>query len=56
MEAFVKPQKLHGYFHMLNGPTYENLVKDFWLRVEVYDKEAARFEEKRAVEKDSSLN
>jgi hypothetical protein len=33
-EAFVKPQKLYGYFCMLNGPTYENLVKDFWLKAE----------------------
>jgi hypothetical protein len=49
MEAYIKPQKLHGYFCMLNGPTYENLVKDFWLRAEVYDKEAAKLEEKRAV-------
>jgi hypothetical protein len=55
MEAYIKPQTLHGYFRMLNGPIYENLVNDFWLRVEVYDKEAARHEEKRAVEKDSSL-
>jgi hypothetical protein len=55
MEAFVKPQKLYGYFRMLNGPTYENLVKDFWLRAEVYDMEAAKFEEKQVVERDSSL-
>jgi hypothetical protein len=55
MEAYIKPQKLHGYFHMLNGPIYENLVKDFWLRAEVYDKEATRLEEKKAVEKDSRL-
>jgi hypothetical protein len=55
MEAYIKPQKLHSYFHMLNGPTYENLVKDFWLRAEVYDMEAAKVEEKQAVERDSSL-
>jgi hypothetical protein len=55
MEAYVKPQKLYGYFRMLNGPTYEYLVKDFWLRAEVYDWEAARLEEKLVVERDSSL-
>jgi hypothetical protein len=32
MKAWIKAQKLFGYFRMLNGPTYENLVKDFWLR------------------------
>jgi hypothetical protein len=55
MEKFFKPQKLYGYFRMLNGPTYENLVKDFWLRAKVYDWEAARLEENQAVERDSSL-
>jgi hypothetical protein len=29
MEALVEAQKLSEYFKMLNGPTYENLVKDF---------------------------
>jgi hypothetical protein len=40
---------------MLNGPTYENLVKDFWLRAEVYDLEAAKLEERQAVSRDSNL-
>jgi hypothetical protein len=30
---------------MLNGPTYEEMVKDFWVRAEVYDREAAKMEE-----------
>jgi hypothetical protein len=55
MKEFVKPQKLFGYFRMMNGPTYENLVKDFLLRAEVYDMEAARLEEKQAVSRNSSL-
>jgi hypothetical protein len=55
MEAYVKPQKLYGYFRMFNGPTYENLVKDFWLRAEVYDCEAAKLEEEQVVERDPSL-
>jgi hypothetical protein len=55
MEAYVKPQNLYGYFRMLNGSTYVNLVKDFWLRAEVYDWEAAKLEEERAVKRDPSL-
>jgi len=29
MEALISAQKMFGYFRMLNGPTYVNLVKDF---------------------------
>jgi hypothetical protein len=31
---------------MLNGPTYEALVKHFWVRASVYDKAASEAEEK----------
>jgi len=44
------------YFEMLNGQTYVTLVKDFWVRAEVYDVEAAKEEEIKAVIKDSSLS
>jgi hypothetical protein len=40
---------------MLNGPTYENLVKDFWVRAEVYNEEDARSEERLAVSRNPSL-
>jgi len=30
------------YFGVLNGPTYEELVKYFWVRSEVYDRKAAK--------------
>jgi len=43
------------YFEMLNGPTYVTLVKDFWVRAEVYDVDAAKDEELKAVIRDSSL-
>jgi len=29
LEALISSQNLFGYFRMLNGPTYVNLVKDF---------------------------
>ena len=40
---------------MLNGPTYVTLIKDFWVRAEVYDVEAAKEEEIKAVIRDPSL-
>ena len=38
-------QDLSGNFRMLNGPSYKELVKDLYVRAEVYDKEAAKAEE-----------
>jgi len=37
LDALMEAQRLFDYFRMLNGPTYVNLVKDFWVRAEVYD-------------------
>lgn len=48
-------QQLDGYFGMLNGPTYENLVKYFWVRAEIYDKDAVKLKEKVKVLIDPSL-
>jgi hypothetical protein len=48
MEGLVDTQKLSEYFKMLNGPTYVNLVKDFWLRAEVYNGKPAKVVSKQA--------
>ena len=48
-------QQMFPYFNMFNGPTYVKLVKDFWVRAEVYDLDAAKVEELQAVTKDPSL-
>jgi len=48
-------QQLFPYFDMLNGPTFEKLVEDFWVRAEVYDLDAAKDEELQVVTKDPSL-
>ena len=40
LDALMGAQQLYAYFSMLNGPTYVKLVKDFWVRAEVYDLEA----------------
>ena len=51
----ISAQELFPYFHMLNGPTYVELVKDFWVRAEVYDEEASMNEEIQAVISNPSL-
>jgi len=55
MDALIAAQEMFPYFDMLNGPTYVKLVKDFWIRAEVYDEEAANNEELQAVIRDPSL-
>ena len=45
MDALIGVQQMFPYFDMLNGPTCVYLVKDFWVRAEVYDLEAAKAEE-----------
>ena len=55
LTSFLRYQDLSGYFHMLDGPTYENLVKQFWVRTEIYDKYAAKAEEDHLVLLDPNL-
>jgi len=40
----VLHQDLGHYFSMLNGPTYESLVKHFWVRASIYDKHVSKLE------------
>jgi hypothetical protein len=46
---YIGTKDLDGYFEMLHGPTYRELVKDFWIKVEVYDRDAAELEERQKV-------
>jgi len=55
LDALMAAQQMVPYFDMLNGPTFVKLVKDFWVRAEVYNLEAAKAEELQAVTKDPSL-
>ena len=48
-------QDLDDYFGMLNGPTYMNLVRHFWVRAQVYDRKAAQLEMDDKVVIDPSL-
>jgi len=55
MDALISAHKMSGYFHMLNGPTYANLVKEFWIRAEVYDVEFAKAQESQAISRNPNL-
>ena len=41
LKCYYEAQNLFNYFEMLNGPTYMNLVRHFWVRAQVYDRKAA---------------
>jgi len=55
LDELMTSQQMFPYFDMLNGPTYVKLVKDFWVKEEVYDVDAAKAEELKAVARDPSL-
>lgn len=55
LSDYLLVQDLDGYFGMLNGPTYEYLVKYFWVRAEIYDKFAAKQEENEKVLLDPNM-
>jgi len=55
LESLITVQEMFPYFGMLNGPTYVTQVKDFWVREEVYDVEAALDEEDKAMIRNPSL-
>src|SRR4030067_3411797 len=38
---FFAAQKLSPFFQMHHGPTYVELVKQFWVKAEIFDQEAA---------------
>ncbi|AES75651.1 hypothetical protein MTR_6g052660 [Medicago truncatula] len=46
---FYDVKGLGSYFNFLNGPTYQTLVRHFWVRASIYDKEAAKIEEDEKV-------
>jgi len=53
--SYYEAQGLMDYFNMWNGPTYENLVRDLWVRGHVYDKKVAKLEETDKVLNDPTL-
>lgn len=44
-----------NYFEMLNGPTFSYLVKDLWVRAEVYIESSVALEENQNIAKNKKL-
>jgi len=55
ISSYMIAQQLVGYFGILNGPTFEELVKDFWVRAKVYDREPTKLEEFQKIEEDENM-
>jgi len=55
IKSYYETQGLMNYFNMLNGPTYKTLIRYFWVRASVYDKEASEEEERDKVLIDPTL-
>jgi len=55
IRSYYEAQGSMEYFNMLNGPTYENLVRHLWVRAHVHDKKAAKLEEIEKVLIDPTL-
>jgi len=55
MKRYYETQGLMNYFNMLNGPTYKTLIRYFWVRASVYDKEASEDEVREKILIDPSL-
>jgi hypothetical protein len=55
IKEYYEAQNLISYFDKLNGPTYMNLIRNFWVRAHVYDKTAAKLEETEKILIDPTL-
>jgi len=49
IKEFYAAQGWLQYFKLLNGPTYKALVRHFWVKASIYDKKAAKEEERNLV-------
>ena len=49
IRSYYEEQGLMHYFKMLNGPTYEALVRHFWVRAKFYNRAASLAEESQMV-------
>ncbi|KEH15602.1 hypothetical protein MTR_0752s0020, partial [Medicago truncatula] len=55
IKGYFAAQHMLDYFTMINRPSYENLVKDFWVRAKVFDRRNAEEKEVRAVKENPIL-
>src|SRR4030043_2149890 len=44
VSRFFSAQSLNPFFRIHHGPTYTELVKNFWIKAEIFDKEASEKE------------
>src|SRR4030042_5836492 len=51
---FFSAQKLSPFFQMHPGPTYVELVKNFWVKAEIYDEDASDKELAKLMSMDKS--
>ncbi|RHN66951.1 hypothetical protein MtrunA17_Chr3g0097391 [Medicago truncatula] len=49
IRRFYVNQGLVRYFNLLNGPTYQTLIRHFWVRASIFDRAAAKIEEDEKV-------
>jgi hypothetical protein len=56
LKGLFEQQGLMNYYELLNGDIYPTLVKDFWLRAEVFDREASRRELEAKIAEDPENN
>ncbi|MCI10929.1 hypothetical protein A2U01_0032026, partial [Trifolium medium] len=52
LEEYFRYQGWSSFFEILNEPVYPHLVKDFWVRAEVFDEEDAKRKLMSKVEED----
>jgi len=55
VKEYYVVQGLLNYFNLLNGPTYKALIRHFWVRASVYDREASELEEQEKILIDPTL-
>ena len=55
IKVYYAVQGLLNYFNLLNRPTYKALIKHFWVRASVYDREASELEEQEEILIDPTL-
>ncbi|MCI63737.1 LRR receptor-like serine/threonine-protein kinase RCH1, partial [Trifolium medium] len=55
IEDLFVTQGWKRYFKMLNGPIYSRMVKEFWMKAEVFDELSARMQEEELVRNDPTM-
>jgi len=55
IRSYYEAQDLMEYFKMLDGPTYKTLVRHFWVRAHICDRNATKLEEIKKVLIDPSM-